>query len=279
MTEGTRLTADEERGRQALDSLEPATADPHFRAALKRTFASGAIAATVMPAERPAPPRGRMPSWWRPPVFNWAAPAFAMTALAIGLVLADRGPRWEVIGASGVGIAIVDGRPIPMNHVDDLRARIHPGARVRLPNDASLELLSRGQLGLHLEPEADIVVPGVPGRWFARAVTGEVRSGVVRITSLEQFRGARLTILSPEAQVQVTGTTLSVIREPQGTCVCVLEGTVQVGPRDGAMTEVPRGERRFVFNDGRPPESAKMRDAEVAPLGEFHEKCAGMLRR
>jgi ferric-dicitrate binding protein FerR (iron transport regulator) len=275
----TEPSAEEERGRRALETLESPPADPRFRAALKRAFVAGEIAPAREFVERPAPSRTRMPSWWRPPVLTWAAPAFTMAALAIGMVIADRGPQWEVMVASGTGIVIVDDHPVSMNHGDELRRRVHAGARVRVPEDGSLELMSRGNLGLHLEPGADVTIPAVPGRWFARAVEGQIRSGVMRITSLDHFHGARLTILSPEARVQVTGTTLSVIREPQGTCICVLEGTVQVGPRDGAMVSVPHGERRFIFNDGRAPESAEMRPTEVAPLGDFHEKCAAMPRR
>jgi ferric-dicitrate binding protein FerR (iron transport regulator) len=269
-------STDEERARRALATLESPAADPRFRAALKRAFVAGELQPARAPVERPVPAPTRMPSWWRPPVLTWAAPAFAMAALALAMVIADRGPQWEVMAAAGTGVAIVDGHPVAMNQRDDLRRRIHAGARVRVPEGGALELMSRGNLGLHLEPGADVTIPAVPGRWFARAVEGQIRSGVMRITSLDRFHGARLMIVSPEAQVQVMGTTLSVIREPQGTCVCVLEGTVQVGPRGGAMVSVPGGERRFIFNDGRAPESAEMRPTEVSPLGEFHEKCAAM---
>ena len=72
--------------------------------------------------------------------------------------------------------------------------------------------------------------------------------------------------------MQVTGTTLAVICEDQGTCVCVFEGTVRVGARGAAPEAVTNGRRRFVFHDGRPPESAEIRVVERAELGRFRER-------
>ena len=54
---------------------------------------------------------------------------------------------------------------------------------------------------------------------------------------------------APEVRVEVTGTTLAVIREPQGTCVCVLEGAVRMGGPREPMATVPHGHLRYVFGD------------------------------
>jgi len=69
--------------------------------------------------------------------------------------------------------------------------------------------------------------------------------------------------------VEVTGTTLAVICEPAGTCVCVFEGVVHVGAKGAAAEAVPGGRRRYVFSDGRPPEVADIRPAEIGKLGSF----------
>lgn len=272
------LTPDQERARAALLGLEAPPARPEFRKALARDFASGAFAE---PRTAPAHDVGRArgPSWWSWPVLRWALAPVAMTALAIALVIGDRGARWEVMSASGTGIAVVDDRPIPMAHLDDLRRALHAGARLRVPEDSEIEIASRGNLAFHVAPGTDLTLPPAPGRWFDRSVESEIRSGEMRVTSGSGFHGARLTIRTPEAMVRVTGTTFAVIREPAGTCVCVLEGTVVVGTGGGAMVEVPKGERRFVFNDGRAPESAAIRDTEIAPLGAFRERCAAMMGR
>ena len=73
-------------------------------------------------------------------------------------------------------------------------------------------------------------------------------------------------------QQGVTGTTLAVIRDAEGTCVCVCEGTVEVGPRGGPMARVTRDRRRFVFRDGRPPEDAAIREVEGVELVAFRNR-------
>src|SRR4029077_6921354 len=97
-------------------------------------------------------------------------------------------------------------------------------------------------------------------------------SGEIRITTGPRFAGARLAVSSPRAGAEVKGTTLAVIREPGGTCVCVYDGVVRVGEKRGPMVEVGHGHRRYVFNDGRDPEIAEIREAEVSKLGEFRDQ-------
>jgi ferric-dicitrate binding protein FerR (iron transport regulator) len=184
----------------------------------------------------------------------------------------NRGPSWRLAGVSGDGIARVDGRPVPIVQRDDLRRGLRPGVRVQVPDGATLELASDGVMAVEIAPGTDLVLPGIPGRWWGRRVEGEILRGTLRLTSGPEFRGATLAVSTPEAEVRVGGTTLAVICEPAGTCVCVLEGHVMVGPRGGALEPVERGMRRFVFNDGRPVEIAPMRDTERTRLGAFREE-------
>jgi hypothetical protein len=81
--------------------------------------------------------------------------------------------------------------------------------------------------------------------------------------------------MSPVAAVEVAGTTLAVIIEAAGTCVCVFEGKAMVGRlRAGGgadMSPVPGGSRCFVFQDQRPPESREIRAEEAVKLAAFRE--------
>jgi len=78
--------------------------------------------------------------------------------------------------------------------------------------------------------------------------------------------------------VWMTGTTIAVICDVEGTCVCVLEGVTEVGPRDGTrMTMVAGGQHLFVFNDEREPAGGDMRPDEVAPLTRLREQGAQMM--
>jgi ferric-dicitrate binding protein FerR (iron transport regulator) len=265
------LSDDERLAREAIRDLPVPVATPAYRAALKRAFVSGHLTAPPRAASRPgwfAWPRG-----WP----GWAALAGSAALLLIVIQGANRGPRWQVTSIAGQGVAIVDGLPVPMNHLDEMRKRVGAGARLRVPPGCQVELMSPGHMIVEVMGGTDATVPGVPGRWFWRTVEGEVNAGELRITTGSAFHGARLAIATPSAQIEVTGTTLAVICEPEGTCVCVFDGVVRVGPKAGAMESVEHGKRRYVFNDGRDPESASIRDAELEPLGELKDRRGEMM--
>jgi len=76
----------------------------------------------------------------------------------------------------------------------------------------------------------------------------------------------------------VTGTTVAVIRESVGTCVCVMDGEVRMGSHAGSMGPIESGMRRFMFNDGRPVEEAEMRPVERIALAEMRARYAARLR-
>lgn len=253
------LTPDEQRARDAVRGLAPPRAEPAFRARLKADFVSGAIAST-------RPRVVVLRPWYARPAFAWVAVPVAAAAALLLVPVLNRGPAWEMTRLTGDGIAVVDGRPIPLGHADQLARRIRPGVRVELPEGAVLELAVPGTLALELSHGADVTVPARPGRWFAREVSTEARSGEMRIATGPAFHGATLRIATLEARVEVTGTALAVICEPEGTCVCVEEGTVQVGEKAGPMVAVPAGMRRYVYNDARAPVLAPMRPEEHEAL-------------
>jgi ferric-dicitrate binding protein FerR (iron transport regulator) len=123
---------------------------------------------------------------------------------------------------------------------------------------------------MQVAPGTDLTLPASAGRWFGRATRASVANGEVRITTGTGFHGARLAVETPEAMVQVTGTTLAVICEPTGTCVCVLEGSVRVAAQaGGAGVPVSEGHRRYVSTTrarrsrrrSAPPRSARSRSS------------------
>ena len=258
-----RLTDEQRRARDAVRGLRAPLADPDFRARLRDEFVSGRIAAR---APRVAPEPARRPSRW---VFAWAP--LAAVAVLVAVLAVNRGPAWSVTSSGGEGIAVVDGRPVPMDHAAELAAHIRPGVRVRVPDGAQIEIVSAGGIAIQIAAGSDFSVPEPPGRWFDRSAGAELRSGELRITTGAGFHGARLAVVTPETRVEITGTTLAVIREPAGTCVCVLDGRVMVGATRGEMVPVAQGRRRFLFADGRPSEEAEMRPAEHQALPAFRE--------
>jgi hypothetical protein len=194
-----------------------------------------------------------------------------VAALGVAVAIVNRGPAWTMLSSTGDGIAVVDQVPVPLTHPEDLQRRLRPGATVSVPEGAELELASAGDMVVQITAGTEFTVPASPGRWFGRDVAAAVRNGTIRVTTGPSFAGARLRIDTPEAMVEVTGTTLAVICEPTGTCVCVYEGTVRVSDRQAEAQPVSSGHRRYVFNNGKPPESAEIRPTEVGKLGEFRD--------
>jgi ferric-dicitrate binding protein FerR (iron transport regulator) len=294
------LSVEAEHARESIVALEEPAAGAAYRARMLHDFSTGSIAGraptpasraidaaerqrggapaaapselatpTTMPAILRAPAASR-PAW-REGVLRWAVvPALAAAALVI-VALLNRGPAWRMTGASGEGIAVVDGRPIPINHVDELAAALVPGAGERVPPGSEVEIVSRGTMVIHMVAETDATIPVPPGRWFRRRVAAEVNSGEWQITTGRRFHGAEFAISTPEAKVEVRGTTLAVIREAHGTCVCVFEGKVRVGRDAADMVMVQNGHRRFMFNDGREPEMDDILPREQAGLASFRE--------
>lgn len=277
MNEREPMTAEAERASRLVRSLRTPEADPEFRTRLREAFVSGRIEAPARVAPPPVTSSGGRP-WWRLPVARWALAAAAFVVVWMAGSALNRAPAWQVLEVHGVGVATVDGRPVMLDKVEQLTALIRPGARVRVPDGATVALASRGQMALELTADADVVIPSAPGRWFGRSTYAEVNRGIMRITTGHGFRGARLHVETPAADVDVTGTTLAVICEPVGTCVCVLEGGVKVGRQGEEMIEVAAGRRRFVFLDGT-DEQDTMRESEAVSLTALRDARRDVLER
>jgi ferric-dicitrate binding protein FerR (iron transport regulator) len=276
--------ADETRGHEAARALTAgppaAPADPAFRARLGQAFASGALDPESAPGAPARSIHARRPGSRfdaRLRLLTAAAAALAVVAAAWAF---NPGPQWRVAALQQAhGNIVIDGEPVPADDFESVNDALLPGATIEWNGDGDLELVSRGQLALAIMPGTRMRLPAPPPRWFARASAGRVESGEIRLTSGTRFHGARLTIATQEASVLMTGTTLAVIEEPMGTCVCVLEGRVRVmaGTRDMGM--VPGGQRQVVFADGRAPERAGMRPIERVKLGEMRAAMAPMLEK
>ena len=256
-------TEDSRRAAEWLEATPTPEPRPEFRARLAREFSTGTFAESGRTASWAVPRRGTR---WLPAL----AAAAALLVALWGIPRLNRGPQWRVASVEGGGIVVVDQLPVPAGHLDQLARLIKPGTRVRT-HAAAVELVSPGQLAIEVTPGTDLVVPRPPGRWFDRVARGYMAVGEVRVTTGPGFRGARLELSTPEARVQVTGTTLAVIREPQGTCVCVLEGRVMVGADPGDMRLVGPGSLHFIFGDGRPAADDQIRPVERVKLAMFRD--------
>ncbi len=246
----------EARVRAALLALPQAEADAHYRARLRAQFMNGAFEPGVESVARISPlPRSA-----------WFGTALAVAAsLVLAVLLFDQGPAWQVTRVGGPSAMLVGDRLVAFKDAATLSAALAHGGHVRLPAGGTLELVAPGSIAMSLSEGSDVVIPRAPGRWFGRSVRAEVRNGEAFITTGRAFHGSHLTVTTEEATVEVVGTSFAVLRHPEGTCVCVMEGTVRVGPIGESMVEVGAGLRRFCYP------RALARPSEAAPILGYSE--------
>jgi hypothetical protein len=165
----------------------------------------------------------------------------------------------------------IDGQPTLLGTPEAIARRVHPGAVVVLPADAQLDIQLPGIVAIQIVGGSRVILPGSPGRWFGRSMVGSLEAGEVRITTGPAFGGCRLEVVTPEVRAIVTGTTLAVLRQPDASCVCVLEGQVAMVGVASADT-VWAGLRRSVYRDGRAPKVEPILPMETMKLTMLRAK-------
>jgi ferric-dicitrate binding protein FerR (iron transport regulator) len=265
--EGSTPEADRIRRAIRTGEPEPPRANAAFRERLREDFVSGRLGGAGERVPRRA--ESRQP-WFHRPLPRLAALAAAAVLAVFVADLANRGPAWTVLEASGTGDVLIDGDAIPIQRGDLLAERIKPGVEVEVPPTGTLEILTPRTLLVELTPGTKLTIPPPPPRYFSRNAELWTRAGLLRLTTGPSFTGARMDVHTPEAVTRITGTTIAVIMEPTGTCVCVLEGEVRVGPQGGgAMMAIGPGRRGYVFRDGRPLATDSIRETEKVSLARF----------
>lgn len=242
----------ERAARDAVRALSRPRAGEAFRARLREEFTSGRIASR----EPLVPPR----AWYARP----AALAPLAAAAALVLVLAaNRGPEWSVVAAGPGGTVVVNGRAVPPAEPGEWSRQLARGAHVVLRGGATLDLVAPGSLALSLGNGADVELPPAPNRWWSRSARLRMAGGDAFLETGARFAGASLRVETSMADVEVTGTSLAVLDAGDATCVCVMEGRVEVRSRhDGSRVVVPAGMRRLVHGQ---------RAAETLPIAEHSE--------
>lgn len=283
------ITAAERGAQAAVRSLAaPAEAPSEaFRARLREGFVAGTLVAVVpeepaalpIPEAPPAEPKGRVIAGpWRLRPSVWV-PLAAAAALVFALGLANRGPRWEVVATTGEGVVRIDGQSVPARATEVIGRLAARGGRVQLPDGVGLDLVAPGQMAVRLSAGSDVRLSGAPNRWIGRSARIAIEVGDVFISTGREFRGAQLAVTTPEARVDVLGTSFAVMRFGHGTCVCVMEGRVRVGAAyDGSAAEVAEGERRFCYPSA-PPYSETILESSVHELHDLQHATEDRLGR
>lgn len=266
------LGAEERRVKEALADLTEPRSTEVFRRTLRREFVTGEILGRERKPERNV---GRR-------IFHTAfrvlIPAAAAVFVGIWIWNWNQGPPWMLSGALGEGTLYVHGTPYSIRNFQEIERVLLPGAILRLEGESDLDLVSEGMLALQITPGTEMMLPGVPGRLWDRKVEGRVFLGEIRVTTGKTFDGSELFIRTPEADVQLIGSTMAVIRDSVSTCVCAYSGSIFMAAGGGELQEIENGMRRFVYSDGRPPEEMAIDDMENQKLRMFLEASAGDMR-
>jgi ferric-dicitrate binding protein FerR (iron transport regulator) len=267
--ENSERSADETRVVELIRTSSPPRAGAEFRERLKSEFVAGDF-----PDRRRVVP---FPARRRTHRIRWVAGLAAAAAAMILTLALNQAPRWTALPSAGSGTLVVNGIALPVSDTAALTRSLRPGSRLVLRSTQDLEFVSSGLLAMQLSPGTEVVLPTPPGRWFGRAARGSVSRGHLRLTTGRHFDGSRLAITTPDATVHVTGTTLAVIAESTGTCVCVLEGTAHVRPHRGRMTSVPAGTRCEVAHGDASSHSGEIRVAERPKLLDLRDRLKSVM--
>lgn len=257
-TERDGLSPQQERAREQLRALASPAVDPAFRERLKAQFVAG----TIPESEHFS--RGRATRAARRAWMRIGVPLAAAAALVLMIGVLNQGPSWSMI--EGEGRASIDGVPVSLDDSEQVDELLHEGAVVEMDADSRACFLQGRVVLAELTPRARVTLPNAPGRWLGKQMEGTVHSGIVRWVTGPAFPGSRLAIATPESEVEVTGTSFTLMCTEGGTCVCVLEGDVKVTDEIAGSDMVTGGERKTVFRTGARPDYGDMHESERAAL-------------
>ena len=262
----------DDRLREVLRQLPPVGADAEFKSRLARDFISGDFQSASPAWVSTSSKRSRL---------AWVAAVLALAVAGVFLGLRPEQPTWSVVATTGAAEIELGGRRLAPADLALRNDPLEAGLRVSVPEGSELTVASSAGVVVQLTSGTDSTLPAA-GRWpWQDSWHSEIFSGELRITTAESFHGRRLWIRSDEASIEVTGTTLAVIRDPLGgsTCVCVFAGRVRMGANDAELQVVAQGLRRLMFSDGQPPYSEDILPMERMKLDMLRNQREEMLSK
>ena len=260
--------------RKSIRSLPEDRPDPNYRARMREAFVRGDV--TAMP-KRSARPGSSAPL--RSPLRYLVAGA-AVAACIVAAVVWNRAPTWSFVSVSGSGNIVVDGTIFAATDHAEWKSRLNSGARVETGDDVQLELRNDDACFLVYTPGTSATIPARSSRWRTQKMNLSVEQGEVRATTGPGFDGTILEFATEEASVIVTGTTVAVIRNAEGTCLCVLEGTSTIKPTSSVDgLRVPAGRRYAVTPHSSSQTLEPLSDMETMKLGMLRDRGNELLSR
>ena len=154
--------------------------------------------------------------------------------------------RWSLESFDPGTRVRLDGEPFDPTVLgpDELHDRLLAAGDEVAVDAGRMTLVFGDQVGMEIQPGSRLeFVAGGPALGL--------RAGEVYLTTFDGYPGHGLEVTTHDTQVLVHGTTLGVLVDPEGTCVCVAEGEVQLaaaGTQDPTAS-VPEQHKHFLFRE------------------------------
>lgn len=229
---------------------------PEARRRARLSFLS---AASNSPAAAP-PSRARR-------VLVWLAAAAAL------LLVTLHGPepdRWRV---RPDGPLVLDGAEFELGEEDRLAAALEHSGRLE-SRATRARLVLGGVLEFELLPGTTLEVPPLPELDGLAPLDFELARGEVFLRTRAGYPGNPVRVRTDLAEIQLSGTTVGVLADEEGTCVCVAEGAVRVTSARGVEELPARNSLRLFRDPAQAPRSEPFApgpaSAHVGELLAFH---------
>ena len=235
-----------------------------FRAEVRRRFLEVDPDLRVGPpvaALRPLPTPREL---WRRRALTGAAIATAAALLLLLFALRPRGPRWSLLEASPGAVVRVDGTPRRAEEPQRLEDALL-GAQAIESVEGTLRLRLGDLYLLELAPGTSLRLASLDRAARAEPLAIHAERGSVRVRTGPGFAGSQMRVSTENLDLRVVGTTFGVDLTGHGTCVCCLDGSVEVRAEDVIRdpSALRAGSRCVVDDD-------KSRGADWGPVHEPH---------
>jgi hypothetical protein len=260
----------------ALASVVRPKARPEFRESLRRRFCSGTPAQQVPPLSyAPLPELGRDPRVARRRRFLRFGGLLAAAAIAvIGYVfLSSPAPRWKVIELGDGSVVKIDGKAFPVEDRDALASELQRAKTFEV---------EKGDMILQVENLALFDISegtSVSFEGFDRGNGGteyelRVPSGRLRGVTGPAFHGRKMKVDADLFQGTIVGTAFAVDYEPHGTCLCCLDGHVEMDCSAlHTHEDIPATKMCLIYRDGTmPPKHGDNPTKHSAPLKALEDR-------
>jgi ferric-dicitrate binding protein FerR (iron transport regulator) len=244
-----------------------------FRAQLREEFLSqGAAAATPFGAPLEDRPGTASGAARRAPAGRLRRLVLAGLAVAAAVFVTFVLPgesRWQVQGMRGEGPVEIAGRRLGQTDAARLGAELSRGGTL-WTFDNTLDLGVEDGLEVRVLPGTEVTLAELPAPGTLEPYRFDLARGEVFIRTKVGFTGNPVLVDSDEVHVALTGTTLGVLRDDRGTCVCVADGEVDVRDEGGAERRVGAGQTYLVFRAGAMPPKSLDFDGPNDPEHRVH---------